>query len=86
MEDQLRKLLYPLVLPCIVTAVWGYAWTRKYDDQINAGGPIVTFPASWPPALAESCPPPRVDLHFIKHAPRAGDPAAFVLTEHGDEE
>jgi hypothetical protein len=64
MGDFLRKLLYPLVLPCIVTGVWGYAWSRKYDDQMNLSGPInmpgVVSDASGAGRLA-----PLVELEFI---------------------
>ncbi len=64
MSDLLRKLLYPLVLPCLVTAVWGYAWTRKYDDLMNAGGPVVTIPASGTPTVTTGC-APVFELVFI---------------------
>src|SRR5688500_3645267 len=57
MSDLLRKILYPLVLPCLVTAVWGYAWTKKYDDLMNDGAPVVTIPATGTRTLTTGCAP-----------------------------
>jgi hypothetical protein len=38
MGDWLRRLLYPLVLPIIVAAVWLSAWVRQEDDRAQSGG------------------------------------------------
>ena len=37
MGDWLRRLLYPLVLPVIVAAVWLSAWVRQQDDRAQNG-------------------------------------------------
>lgn len=41
MGDFLRRLLYPLIPPSIVAAVWASAWMRKYDAQSPASLPAV---------------------------------------------
>ena len=33
MGDLARKVLYPLVLPFIVLAVWSYAWVMKDESR-----------------------------------------------------
>ena len=79
MHDVLRKILYPLVLPCLVTAVWGYAWTRKYDDQMITGGPVlITLPAG----KVEQTPvfkplPARAELHYVGRATMPGAALPF---------
>ena len=45
MGDILRRLLYPLLLPAIVFAVWANAWSAKLDR-----GPP-RMPARTPPAF-----------------------------------
>jgi hypothetical protein len=35
MGDWLRRLLYPLVLPTIVSVVWLCGWVRQQDDRIG---------------------------------------------------
>ena len=91
MDDVLRKILYPLVLPCLVTAVWGYAWTRKYDDQMNAGGPIIVkLPGGGVQQIPVLKPlPARAELHFVGRVALPGEGQsfeAFATTEQFETE
>jgi hypothetical protein len=45
MGDVLRRLLYPLLLPAIVFAVWANAWSAKLDRTPTR------MPARTPPAF-----------------------------------
>ena len=73
MGDLARRVLYPLVLPFIVLAVWTYAWAMKEE-------------ARHAPAFAES--PHAPDVVVLPPAPAAvsrygfaPDDAAFATVD-----
>ena len=63
MGDWLRRLLYPLVLPLIVGAVWACGWVRQQDDRAARNR------WSLPPLARQFEPTPRSpDTSFPKTA------------------
>ena len=78
MGDWARTLLYPLILPFIVAAVWAYAWVMRAErahavDFLPSAHAVENFAGVHPPQF-----PPVQQYGFVR-----GDDA-FVAVDEGE--